>query len=425
MAMSATEIISSEAVRIGQHLCDVAFWDDENRICNWMGRWNKDGAPATLCSKAIGSDVYSGSAGIAIVLTDLFVKTGNDNFKRVAEGAVRRSISIAQSELEHPTGTSPISFYCGHLGVVFSAVHLMSKIPSLDFSSDLSALISNIESSFELSHALDVIGGNAGAIPALLQLSNRLQMPLLRALAIKCGRELCELAQWRDQLCVWEPSLATGLATDRPLGGYAHGASGIARGLLELYLETGSAQFRDTARGAFTYEMTLYSQRHKNWKDVRYSYSGLGKDDGSHYPTAWCHGAAGIVLARKRSKVLDVELRFEHDEVAEIAIQTTKQAIERILALPSYDISLCHGIAGLSEVLLCASIIDSDPSLEALSRSVAGQIIESCRRSGNWSSGIPGAGPHPSLMLGNAGLAHHLLRLLDHHDIQSLLLVPT
>jgi hypothetical protein len=83
------------AIRIGESLCRKAVWDVTGCYCNWMGRVSPrdaepNGTPAVTAA-ALGQDLREGSAGISLFLAQLHAATGNDEFRRTAEGAMARS----------------------------------------------------------------------------------------------------------------------------------------------------------------------------------------------------------------------------------------------------------------------------------------------------------------------------------------------
>jgi HopA1 effector protein family/Lanthionine synthetase C-like protein len=121
------------AIRIGSLLCQSAVWDRELRLCNWMGRSGAETsnsmAEIAPVSSALGADLYKGSAGIALFLAHLFRVTSDPIFYRVARGALDRS--IRQLDRMRSEGQStPISFYCGHLGVAIASVTPFQKLMS-------------------------------------------------------------------------------------------------------------------------------------------------------------------------------------------------------------------------------------------------------------------------------------------------------
>ena len=92
----APESLLDSAARIGRALCREAVWDREGRLCNWVGGviGDMDGAPSV---QALGYDLYSGSAGVALFLAELYSLTGDPVFHRTARGAIARSIRQCES----------------------------------------------------------------------------------------------------------------------------------------------------------------------------------------------------------------------------------------------------------------------------------------------------------------------------------------
>jgi lantibiotic modifying enzyme len=202
------------------------------------------------------------------------------------------------------------------------------------------------------------------------------------------------------------------------LTGYAHGASGIAHALLELFAVTGDARLRDVALEAFRYERSLFSAALGNWP-------ALGVHDGrrvGRYGVGWCPGARGFGLARARAAELlgDEDLRGE----AEIAARTTAAALPQMTEPPYGNLSLCHGAAGNAELMLQAHrVLGAGRWLEA-ARSVGTTGIERYLRAGlPWPGGVTGGGASPSLMLGAAGTGYFYLRLADPERTPPILIV--
>jgi lantibiotic biosynthesis protein len=100
-----------------------------------------------------------------------------------------------------------------------------------------------------------------------------------------------------------------------PLTGLAHGGSGYAFALLELYSVAQDPVFLKTGRGAFGYEDELFDSVSGNWPDLRPFNSG---NEASRFVTAWCHGAAGIGLARLRAMVTDPAHGEAHEKYARL-----------------------------------------------------------------------------------------------------------
>ena len=103
------------------------------------------------------------------------------------------------------------------------------------------ALLERVMTEASIPHLFDVIGGNAGAIPALLGLGRGLARPALVDLAIRLGDELLDAAERREEVWTWHPDRVAGPGISGVLlTGLAHGASGLGLALLELHAATGN-----------------------------------------------------------------------------------------------------------------------------------------------------------------------------------------
>ena len=109
--------------------------------------------------------------------------------------------------------------------------------------------------------------------------------------------------------------------------------------------------------------------------------------------------------------------------MARAAIATTLLAIDENLPRPGHDASLCHGLAGLLETLLCAGRQLGDTACLDRAAAVARVLIDRHARSCDYPSGLISSSVNPSLMLGLAGTGHAFLRLHAAEQVPSILLV--
>ena len=178
---------------------------------------------------------------------------------------------------------------------------------------------------------LDVLSGAAGCLVPLLNLHEARPCQRTLAAAIQCGDRLLARAQPAgDGLCWPVPGLG-------PLAGFSHGAAGIAWALLALFARTREERFRTAARGGIAYERSVFCAEAGNWRDLR-------DTEQVRFPTAWCHGAPGIGLARLCGVPL-LEDDGIHADI-ETALQTT------LATGFGFNHSLCHGDLGNLELLL-------------------------------------------------------------------------
>jgi len=338
------------AVAIGDTFCTQAFWDSSGSLCNWMGRTANEvsqrGEALTPTSAALEAELYGGSAGVGLFLAELGAFTGDDRHRRTAVGAMRRS--FRHLELHPRKGVSSLSFFRGDLGVAFAARRVSRLLGAPELDAPVAEILGRVANAVGEPHDLDVIGGNAGAIPALVALDHVRPADECRKLAIILGDQMLRSGRQEGAVWTWNPDETSGpeMASE-PLAGLAHGASGMGLALFELHAATGRSEFLDAARGAFAYEDALFDSRQGNWPDLRrFERFEVGRAE-TGFAVAWCHGAPGIALARLRASVLDPARADEHLATARTAIDTTLRGIDKRLALATADTSLCTDLPGL------------------------------------------------------------------------------
>lgn len=398
------------AAAIGRRLCRDALWSGER--CNWLGdsmeffdnNWG-------VVHRALGPDLYGGTSGIAFFLHVLHRLTGERMFLLTAIGAMEHAMSRRQ-ELP-PSGR--LAFYSGWTGIAYALAEFG------DFDRAV-PLIEDAARDAGDNPGLDVIGGAAGAIPALLTLARSNSAERLLPLATKLGEYLLKSARPSDGGSLSWNTLEG--QTQRDPTGFSHGAAGIAWALLELYAVTHQQAWREAAEAGFAYERRWFSTEHENWPDFR-KIAASAPDGPPSYALAWCHGAPGIGLSRVRGYQLlkSEDLKRE----AEAAIRTTT----RMLGVPTYglpsDFTLCHGRGGNADLLIYADEALGDATSRSGAEAVGRQGIDYFLRNDlPWPCGVPGGGETPNLMIGLAGIGYFYLRLYDPLTVSSVLIVkPT
>ena len=255
---------------------------------------------------------------------------------------------------------------------------------------------------------LDVSGGSAGAILALLTLYREADNPALLDLASHCGRHLLDTQVRLDGGSAWPTHEGTCLA------GFAHGAAGIAYALLRLFRVTGDTHVRAAAVRAYCYERSLFSAAHANWPVV-----GLAGDalrDGERVMTAWCHGAPGIALAR--ALALDV---VDDDDVRteiEVALGTTARSSG------GGSDHLCCGQMGRSEALFTVGQRLGQRSAVTAAYELAARVVQRARQKGHFrlnSSGFDYRVFDTGFFRGLSGIGYQLLRMAAPARLPSVL----
>ncbi|MGI2033225.1 lanthionine synthetase LanC family protein [Rhizobium panacihumi] len=422
----ATGYFLNEAIRIGDHLVQTAMRMDGSLHRNWLGRRDIEDPEIARYSHrtvALSPEVYSGSAGIALFLSQLHAATGRSEYAQAAVGSWLRSCHYVKT---NPFPASPISLYAGDLGLIHVGSMLLDNDPTVAdlVLREIAEIEQRLWDGLSIPHSLDLIGGNAGAIPALLHLEHRFENSAYGALARRCAQEIVEKSQWHGEMCFWTSEKIHGVELQHPpLTGFSHGATGLAVGLLEAFRAFGEEVFLRHARGAFAFEDSFFNPDVGNWIDTRQPHA---KKDGKIIGTfrnAWCHGAPGIGLGHRRAAELDPEQADEHQAFAQVAAKTTLAVLQTKSKAANVDVTLCHGSLGLSDIILEHGWRKRDPALIAAARAASLNVLGSQFSVKAMPSGLQAGGYSPCLMVGLAGVGLHCLRLED-ESIASILL-PT
>ncbi len=394
----------SAAVRIGRKLLRTAFWHEGR--CTWIGpARHADQSDRQTVYESLAPDLYAGAAGISWFLAHLFSATGDAAFRRGALGAIRYSLATSGRVRRDER----LSFYVGELGIAFIAVELARRLDAEELEKQAVTMLRRLSADGANRSAFDLVTGTAGAMAALPILSVRLADTRLLEFAVALGERTIRRGESSEAGVSWRSSQRS---RERNLVGLSHGTAGIAHGLLELHAATGNQAFRAAALEAFRYERSWFDAEAENWPDFR----GITKRSRARrWPlvTYWCHGAPGIALSRIRAW----ELLNDDDSRSEAlaAVRTTRASVASSRQMERDGFSVCHGLAGNSEVLLQAARFDPSQrrELTALARSGA---REAERRATALRT------DSPSLFTGLAGVGCVNLRVHD-PGVPSMLLL--
>lgn len=387
------------ACAIGDRLEAIALRDRDE--VSWVGLAFANEGHWVL--RPLGIEFYSGLSGIALFLATLGVVSGQPRYTLLARSALA---SVNRQLEKSPEEIKSIGAYTGWGGLIYCYLHLSALLneefwlfQALKFAGMLPPLISK-------DILLDVTGGSAGCIGALLCLYRCVHKDELLDIAVQCGNRLLETAAPVKDGIAW-PSPVPGT---NHLGGFSHGAAGCSWALFQLFAMTGLDCYRSAALKAIQYERTLFSPEAGNWRDLR----GLNRavPDSNQFRVAWCHGAVGIGLARLGSlQFLDAAGR--QDLEAALTATWNKGF--------GTNHSLCHGDLGNLELLLQAAPLPG-AGWNTKAQKMAGIILQSIRQHG-WLCGVPLGVESPGLMTGLAGIGYGLLRAAFPERIASVLLL--
>ncbi|HZR40603.1 MAG TPA: type 2 lanthipeptide synthetase LanM family protein [Ktedonobacteraceae bacterium] len=357
-----------------------------------------------------GIDLYNGVPGIAFFLAYLGALTGNTRYRKLAEDAIQniqRQFEYVQDMLKLPgvfSGLGAMIYLYTHLGILWQDARFLELAEEIALRS-LEVI--------EEDKVLDFMAGTASYISALLSLYHVRPSAQVLAAAQRAGLHLI------TSMGELQPGIKPhfGIEASRPLTGLSHGMAGYALSLLRLAHVNDDQRYRQAALAAIEYERAVFSSTEQNWPDFREedgsSPVSRQRDENGHtFMTTWCHGAAGIGLARLASlKYMDDPLIREE---IRIALSTTLRDGF------GWCHSLCHGDLGNLDVLLTAWQTLHDPFYKQQMQRILAEIMKAIEVHG-YVTGAPFGLEVPGLMVGIAGIGYQFLRLCTPERIPSIL----
>lgn len=396
---TSSDGFAATALEIGRTIAAEALWHDGR--CNWVGADVDPAAEAygmyRVLHRALGSDLYGGTSGIAMFLADLHAATEDAKVGATARGAAAQALAHAER-----AGLNGGGFHSGPVGTAYAVSRAGRALGDAALVEGAYALARAAAERDPPAGEFDVISGAAGEALGLLALHRLHDDPLPLEGARRRGDALIETARRSDRGWSWR---APHESWAHDLCGLSHGAAGAGVALVELFAATGDERYSAAAAHAFEYERSWFDPDAGNWPDLRSAEPGDARPRG--FVSLWCHGAPGIALSRLRAwQVLGGD---DLREEATVALATTAADVERTLAHGVVDMSLCHGLGGNIDVLATGAeaLGGEEERLAALAREAAraGMALE-----GRWPCGLPG-GDTPNLYLGRAGIGAVYLRL--------------
>lgn len=353
----------------------------------------------------VGETLYDGRPGIALLFAALSVVTGKERYREDALGIVaplRATLVDGADSLDglHVGGGSGIA------SVAYALVTLAELLERDDLLADGRRVATALTAErIDRDTHLDVIGGSAGAILGLLSVYRATGDEEIIDRARRCGDRLLDRRiRTEDGHTSWPTK-----STTRPSTGFSHGNAGIAYALSRLASATGNDRYGAVAREAIRGENAVYVEDAENWADFRDRF-----EDEPRFVDAWCHGRAGIGLARVGTLPFDDGNGVREDVEAALSGYSS-------LALATDDY-LCCGNAGRIEFLLTAGRRLDDAGHVDSARRLAASVVDRAGRTGGYSYEGAGSVYDPTLFRGTAGIGYELLRVHSPDDLPSILL---
>jgi type 2 lantibiotic biosynthesis protein LanM len=375
-ATSTNDLFVNEADKIAQELARYAIRRGPGAA--WIGLdWLGDSDVFQLV--CLGPDLYNGTTGIALFLAAHAASTGNGSSGELALASItnlRRNLKGRNaSRMARSMGIGAAT----GLGSVVYGFSLISKfLNNDDLLADAHSAVGHFTNELiGADRQLDVMGGSAGAILALLRVYRDTASRDALDRAVACGEHL--MAQRRVGKHGHRSWIGEGFGAFG-LNGMSHGAAGFAYALMSLAAASGQEDFAQAAAECVSFENSSYDASRHNWPDLR-------NPEHTSWPCQWCHGAAGIGLARYATLM-------RSDSKAPAKTEALTEDIRNALLSaeenrPSAVDTLCCGNLGNIEFLCQAADMFDRDELRQASRDRLLAVLERSAVKGDyrWNSG--------------------------------------
>lgn len=360
------------------------------------------------------SGIFNGRIGDALFFAALHAATGDPTMREAALRVaaplrIRTAAPAGRKELLEEIGYG----LTGVGSVVYAWVRMAGFLDAPDLLDDARGLAGVLTpESIALDRKYEVFWGAAGAALGLIALAEAETVEgadRWTAAAVNCVEHLLasRVSDPETGLLAWPSS------SMRPATGFAHGSSGIAHAVLEVYRRTREQRYYDAAMEVFAFERALFREHIMNWPDDREQ-----PDEG--IMTSWCHGATGVGFSRLAA-VGELHAADEEDVVADLFLALTKTG-QNLRRAPD---NLCCGSFGRIDFLLEAGRRLENLSLVRQARAAADQRLAAAERHGFSTPDHGGSGDHfkTGLWQGISGIGYQLVRLSDPARFPSVLLL--
>lgn len=399
----SSEVYLNKATKVADRLIELSYQADDGGI-NWK-TCMPTGAVGSWIYRNTSFELYGGIPGICLFFAHVGHITGNNHYTQAARGAWQTVQHLIQTMHQHIASPGAFAGWGGLLYTAFQLSQLWND------ESILHAVIGQLPAPNQLlqnNQSFDIIDGAAGFILATLPIIEA-GYTELQTHVDTCGEYLLNTAKTMNDGIGWHLEVSG----PKPLGGFSHGAAGIAYTLFSLAHHSKDQRYYQAAIQALEYDRSLYCPCEGNWRDLREGQRpGEVETMDEHFINAWCHGAPGIGLSR-----LLIQPYYQ-DEQLQTEIQ---QAVSKTRAEGfGKNHSLCHGDLGNLEFLNRAADYLGDEELKAHCQQLAAGVMDSIERLG-WKCGFPPNTEPLGLMVGLAGIGYGLLKLAEPGRVPSVL----
>ncbi|MGX1727754.1 type 2 lanthipeptide synthetase LanM family protein [Streptomyces diastaticus] len=365
------ERLLAAARSLGDQLVSLAYRAADR--ANWLGLellgdryWRLGPMPA---------DLAAGYCGPALFLAQLADVTGVARYAETASASLAPVAGLLDALHEDPTAPPAVGSgaFAGLGGITYTLLEVERLLGEPACAESLPAALRLLEAAAAGERETGVGAGTAGGLAVLLAAHRATGRPETLRAAGRCAERLA--------------------AAGPPAGpGFLDGSAGTGWALLRYAERSGAPRFREAGLEA-----------------LREAVAALPAANGAT-DEGWCHGRAGIALAVADSPAA----------LADHRLAAWLTATARLLrgAGPRPDDSLCHGEAGLLELLGHGALAGARAGLVHRTGALLASVEDGGPR-----CGTPDHVPHAGLLTGLAGIGHGLLRAGFPDRVPSVLLL--
>ena len=314
-------------------LCTYAIWNQKKSEVSWPVLHFASSGNYAWQIRPMGVYFYDGLSGMLLLTTVMQDKQKSERIERIQKALKRQLFRYTDEGLGDLGNlqSGNTGAYTGEDSIVYTYLKLYQLTKEsiyLQYARKHAEIVSQI---VPKDTCADLLGGKAGAAWIFLQMFEQTGEKRYVGEAEKAVCSMLPQAVKMDCGIGWKPE-----SGEIPIGGTAHGNAGILMPVLALWEFTKKQEYEILAEEIWEYEESLYREERGNWID-----RGKDKEEGED-TVAWCHGAAGILLARLwcYQRVTDRTWKERLKTDMERAYQKTETRWKR----DSW--SLCHGTGG-------------------------------------------------------------------------------
>ncbi|MFF0816800.1 type 2 lanthipeptide synthetase LanM family protein [Rhodococcus sp. NPDC003318] len=361
----------------------------------------------------VNASLYEGVCGIALFLAGYGLVADDARARSIAARSLYAFRRMLRAHRRGNRDRLPAALGLGGGVGLGSVVYAMTTIGQLLrddlLIEDALALSELLTPDFVHKDAdLDALSGSAGAILGFLKLHQATGDADALDKATWCGDHLLDSrTRIDDRVSAWKTP-----ADEVPLGGMAHGTTGITMALARLHGVVGKPEYLAAATEGLAYESGLFDPALGSWRDLR---------DSAHESVAktadgWCNGAAGYGLSR---------LSILRTSPQAVDVRDIETAVHAVAGRPLVALdSLCCGNFGRADFLLAAATGLRRPDLADDARELASSALQRAQDAGGYEfiPTVPKSVFSPGFFRGSAGTGYALLRLARPDLLPSVLI---